>query len=149
MAGLGGTTSCYKLTKTGAARAYAYICDNANINDMHTLSPGIAYVFSAYIYTPSTGGPASNEVVLDIDNYYSGTWHQSQDSASTQDSWELLTKAMTMHTTAGGFKASIEISSDADVGEFIYVDDIRFHEAGITNYHAGNFLDQGTRTYLH
>ena len=140
---------CFKLTKTTAARAIAYFVDNTNSTDMHGLIPGITYNASAHIYVPSTGGPTSTEVVLDVDDYYSAAWHEKQDSASTQDTWELLEKEWTMSVLATGFKGSIEISSNASTGEFIYVDNIRLYEVGITNAHELNFKDIGTRTYIH
>jgi hypothetical protein len=149
MSGYLGSTACYKLTKTAASRGVARIVDAESSTDMHTLLPGVTYNFSCYVYVPSTGGPTSTEVNLDIGQYYSAAWNETQDTATTQDAWEKLEIEWTMSTAATGFAGSIEISSQASTGEFIYVDNVRLYEAGITNAHECNFRDEGTRTYLH
>jgi hypothetical protein len=149
MAGYLGSTACYKLTKTSAARAIAYIVDSTASTDMHGLIPGITYNFSAHVYVPTTGGPTSTEVNLDIGQYYSAAWNETQDTATTQDTWEKVEIEWTMSTAATGFTGSIEISSQASTDEFIYVDNMRLYEVGLTNAHGYNFTDGGARTFLH
>jgi parallel beta-helix repeat protein len=144
-------TYSYLLTiTTGGTDGYATQedTDTGTTNDMHGLSVGYEYTYSAWVYVPSSGGPAAAEVTLEVGQYYSAAWNWTTDAATGQDAWEKLSVNFTINAAATGIMLRAMIASTASDGEYCYFDTFRLQSNGFHNEHLQSFVDGGTGTML-
>ena len=139
-----------KLTITAtASEGIGRLTDDAATDDLHELIAGLTYKLTAWVYVPSTGGPAAAEVKLRFSYYDSAAWTDVEAVATGQDAWEKLDCGeVTIPPTATGIKAERLIEDTASDGEYCYFDNFRLQPIGIHNEHEQNFKDSGTDTHL-
>ncbi len=132
-------TYSYKVVKTVAAGtvAYVYLTDNANTTNMHGLVAGHTYTWTVWVYIPSTGGIALNELYLYIRDYASGAWQGTPGTYSTVlDTWQRISVTRTIRAGATGVNFRLNIKQEAADTEYFYVDDI---ELSIPTGHEMDF----------
>ena len=142
----------WKMTvTTGGSAAYVYFIDTSpDTTDMHGLLNGKMYKMSIRVYVPSSGGPLTNEIDLQIQEYYGGAWHNLVNlTPSVQDAWELLVSSeFIINSSSTGILLRLRISDSASSGEYIYIDDIHCQIIGEHNEYEHQFQDYGTNTQL-
>jgi len=116
----------HTITATGT-NSYAFLCDGTDTDDLHELVAGKTYELSGYVYVPTSGGTALNEVNIQVQVFYTGAWTGVvSGNPSEKDTWEKLTTGQfTIPSTATGIKVRIYISTAASNGEYVYWDNIR------------------------
>jgi len=141
-------TYSYKATKTIAAGTAGAVdlVDNETNTDMHGLIAGLTYKFCMYIYIPSTGGPAYDEVRLQIFDYDGGWISTDTYAVNTTDAWQYVEVERTIAAGATGAIVKIRFDSTAANTEYIYVDNIRLYSVGTNNEHSQQLVDEGTGT---
>ena len=126
----GGTYSI-KVIKTSAAGGgdtALYLHDVLDAADLRGLTAGRWYKISADFYTPTSGGAAANRCRILTGQYYSGTWNNEFVFATVADQWESLSIIFQANSSIAGFSAYIVITTNAQVNEFCYVDNISLKE---------------------
>jgi hypothetical protein len=127
------------ITATGTD-AYWRLADGGATNDMHDFLAGETYIYEAYIYVPSSGGPQVTEVHLGFAEYYSAAWHYTETEPTGQDAWEKIEQEITLNADCDGFYPYIKIDSAAANGEYVYVDDHRITMVEQSNYYEHNLF---------
>lgn len=144
----GSYSSKLTITATGS-EGIGRLADNVTTTDMHELIAGLTYKLTAWVYVPSTGGPAAAEVKLRFSYYLGAAWVDKEVAATGQDAWEELDCGeVTIPATATGIKAERLIDGAASNGELCYFDNFRLQPIGIHNVHNQNFKDSGTGTMV-
>ncbi len=112
----------YKLTKTSAYDARAFLCDNINnTSDMHGLTAGRACLLTSKIYN------------YDVDYlrwciaYYDGSWHILYSQyITTKGEWIDIKYLFTLPESTTG--ASINLYALGSIGQIAYADEIHVYE---------------------
>ncbi len=120
-------TYSYLVTKTVAngTPAYVYLTDNANTTDMHGYIAGNTYTWTVWVYIPSTGGVALNELFLYMRDYVSGAWLGTIGAYPTVlDTWQKISVTRTIRAGATGVNFRLNVKQEAEDTEYFYVDDI-------------------------
>ena len=115
----------YKFTKTNTAGTLARVSltDNESTSDMHGLTAGFTYRFSAYEFAATIGIDFA-DVQIGIAEFYDSIWHFTLIDADTADAWDNSKVTVEINEATTGAYIFFQAKSTADQYEYFYIDEI-------------------------
>ena len=115
----------YKFTKTNIAGTLARISliDNESTSDMHGLTAGFTYRFSAYEFAASIGIDFA-DVQIGIAEFYDSIWHFTLIDADTADSWDKFNVTVEINESTTGAYIFFQAKNTTDQYEYFYIDEV-------------------------
>ena len=119
----GGTYS-YKVTDTTGAGGQLYLHDSGS--DLHGLTAGETYTFTAWLFTPTTGGVAVGEASVwayDVTNSATLASQSISDAGGSVDTWTRCSITFTVPTGCSEVYFGFDVDAAVGANEFFYFDD--------------------------
>lgn len=115
----------YKFTKTNIAGTLARVSltDNESTSDMHGLTAGFTYRFSAYEFAATIGIDFA-DVQIGIAEFYDSIWHFTLIDADTADAWDNSKVTVEINEATTGAYIFFQAKSTADQFEYFYIDEV-------------------------
>ena len=115
----------YKFTKTNIAGNVARVSltDNESTSDMHGLTAGFTYRFSAYEFAATIGIDFA-DVQIGIAEFYDSIWHFTLIDADTADTWDNSKITVEINEATTGAYIFFQAKSTADQYEYFYIDEV-------------------------
>ena len=115
----------YKFTKTNTAGTLARVSltNNESTSDMHGLTAGFTYRFSAYEFA-ATIGINFADVQIGIAEFFDSSWHFTTIDADTVDAWNNFKSDVMINEATTGAYIFFQTKSTADQYEYFYIDEV-------------------------